>query len=473
MDTTLAERFARRRRSAPDAIAVRCEGRSATVRDLDLLARRLEFELAELRLAPGALVGLAAVNGPGFLAALLALRRLELVALLLDTSARHEETQRLCRRLRPAALVAVRRVWPEPGSRGFELRALGGGAEVPWTRPDDAVVKLTSGSTGEPRGIATPEVALLADEDALARSMELLEDERILGGIPWSHSYGLSSAALPVLARDAVAVVPAPGDPLGALRALRGHGVTFLPTVPAWLRGLLRSETRPELPQSLRLVVTAGAPLEPATARAFRERYGLPVHVFYGASECGGIAYDRSGAAGEQGHLGSPVEGVEIEIEGAAGAGSIGRVVVRSRSVARSYVPEGDAALSGGVFRTADLGRIHGGCLRLVGRVDSVINVKGRKVQPSEIEDVLLQCPGVEEAVAVGFQNGRSEGIRAVVTLNPGLERSPGVEEILAFCRGRLADFKVPRSLHIVDALPRTTRGKLDRPALLELAAGR
>lgn len=473
MALSLVERFARRRRRAPDAIAVRCEGRAVTVRELDLLARRIEQELSALRLAPGSLVGLAAVNGPGFLSGLIALRRRGLVALLLDPGARCEETRRLCHRLRPAALLVARRVWADPGGDVFELRPLDAGPEPPPTSPEDAVVKLTSGSTGEPRGIATPEAALLADEEALTRSMELRDDESILGGIPYSHSYGLSSAALPVLVRDAVGVVPTPGDPLGALRALVGHQVTFLPTVPAWLRGLLRSGSPPELPASLRLVVTAGAPIEAGTAREFRQRYGHPVHVFYGASESGGISYDRSGEGGERGHLGAPVDGAEVEIEGAVASGGVGRVVVRSRAIARAYLQEADSDLAGGVFRTADLGRIEDGCLRLVGRVDSMINVKGRKVQPSEIERVLLECPGVEEAAAIGVHCGRSEGIRAVVALQPGLERPPGVEEILAFCRGRLADFKVPRSLHIVDALPRTARGKVDRPALLALAADR
>jgi long-chain acyl-CoA synthetase len=473
MITSLVERFARRLRTHPDAAAVRCEERCATVRDLDALARRLQDALAGLSLEPGRLVGLAALNGPFFLAGLIALRRLELVALLLDPAARTGETQRLCRRLGPAALLVARRAWPEPGDPGFELGVLEAAGEPSPTRPDDAVVKLTSGSTGEPRGIVTPEAALLADEEALAGTMGLRDDERILGGIPWGHSYGLSSAALPILVRDAVGIVPAAGDPLGAVRALSRHDVSFLPTVPAWLRGLVRGEAPPALPASLRLVVTAGAPLPPAAARAFRQRCELPVHVFYGASECGGITFDRSGEGGEDGHLGTPVDGVRLDIEGAANPGETGRIVVLSPAVARRYLPDADDTLGRGRFRTADLGRLDAGRLRLVGRLDSVINVKGRKVQPSEIEGVLLRCPGVEEAVALGAAHGGTEGIRAVVALRPGLERPPGPEDILAFCRDHLADFKVPRSLRIVEALPRTTRGKLDRPALLELAASR
>jgi long-chain acyl-CoA synthetase len=476
MVTSLVERFARRLRDTPDAPAVLGSGEVAAVSDVDAIARRLEGALAELALPPGGLVGLSAPNGPIFLGALLALRRRELVALLLDRGARPEESERLHRRLEPAAILEATRAWPDRTERWFRLRELATAPSGRHTEAGDAVVKLTSGSTGEPRGIATPEAALLADEDALARTMGTRDDERILGGIPYSHSYGLVSAALPVLLRDAVAVVPDAGDPLGALRALLRHEVTFLPTVPAWLRGLLRSPAAPDLPASLRLVVSAGAPLDGETAAAFQRRYGRPIHVFYGASECGGITYDRSGEAGEQGHLGTPVEGVTLEIEAGAangmGSAERGRIVVRSPAVARTYLPVGDRDLGAGQFRTADVGWLDDGRLRLTGRVDSVINVKGKKVQPSEIESVLLQFPGVDEAVALAPING-STGIRAVVALRPDLEPPPRVDEILAFCRQRLADFKVPRSVRIVEALPRTPRGKLDRPALLELAAGR
>ncbi|HVS15061.1 MAG TPA: AMP-binding protein [Thermoanaerobaculia bacterium] len=477
MDTSLVERFARRLRRTPSAPAVLAAGAAASVSSVDAVARRLERALAELALPPGSLVGLAAPNGPVFLGAILALRRRELAVLLLDPGARPGERERLHARLGPRAILESSRAWPGESDGWFRLRELATPQPASGlTAPTDAVVKLTSGSTGEPRGIATPETALLADEEALARTMGVRDGERILGGIPWSHSYGLVSVALPVLVRDAVAVVPDPGDPLGALRALLRHEVTFVPTVPAWLRGLLRSGSAPDLPASLRLVVSAGAPLDAETAATFRRRHGRPVHVFYGASECGGITYDRTGEAGEHGHLGTPVEGVALEIEALAGEraseGLPGRVLVRSPAVARTYLPESDPDLGGGAFRTADIGWLDGERLRLTGRLDSLINVKGKKVQPSEVEGVLLQFPGVDEAVVLGPAHGAA-GIRAVVALRPGLERPPRVDEILTFCRQRLADFKVPRSLRIVDSLPRTERGKLDRPAVLELATER
>jgi long-chain acyl-CoA synthetase len=218
----------------------------------------------------------------------------------------------------------------------------------------------------------------------------------------------------------------------------------------------------------LRLVVSAGARLPPATAAAFREAYGQPVHSFYGASECGGICYDRDGSAGERGTVGSPVEGVKVGLEPVPGLpDGEGVVTVRSPAVAERYLPERDARLAGRRFRTSDRASFRGEELVLLGRLDDLINVKGRKVDPAEVEQVISQLDGVFDVVVVGVSSrlDGSQTVRAVVACRPGLGR----DEIVAFCRDRLAAHKVPRSLRIVPSLPRTSRGKIDRRAILGL----
>ena len=447
-------------------------------------------------LPPGALVAVSAHNGPGLLASLLALRRADLAAVLLDGQAPPAEASRVAQALGASALLRCLASWPAAVDDWETSWLPGAGTARAVCLPGIAVVKLTSGSTGVPRGIATPVAALLADDAALARTMGLRADDRLVAAIPMSHSYGLSSLAMPALVRGTPLVMPEDSGLFGPLAAAERLGATVLPTVPPYLDALLRLSQVPGRPRGLRLVIAAGAPLSAHTAAGFRELFGLPVHVFYGASECGGICYDREGGAAERGSVGTPVDGVEVELQaGPAGAdpeaaahgdGHHGRsgngagedradggsvIVVRSPAVAAGYVPDPDQRLADGRFVAGDLGRWQRGELVLLGRQDGLVNIKGKKVNPREVESVLVELGGVEEAVVLGvpLPDRGGEVLRAVIACRPGrLTR----EEVLAWCRERLAAHKIPRSLILLPEIPRTDRGKLDRAALLAPPGG-
>lgn len=451
-------------RRAPLAALVASPERQATLGDVDALARAAGAVLRELSLPERAVVGLAVANGPGFLASLLALQRARCATLLLDAQTPKNESLRIVTALGAAALFRCRTGWPR-GPEAWELTATD--APQPLHLPDVAVVKLTSGSTGAPRGIATPAEALIADDAALASTMGILNDDRLLATIPMSHSYGLSSLVMPALMRGTLLITPGDGvfDPLATAAQT---GATVFPTVPAVLDALLRLAEPPPCPESLRLVLTAGAPLSPVTASRFRETFGLPVHVFYGASECGGICYDREGTAGERGTVGTPVDGVRIALESAEPAIDAGVLVVHSAAVAAGYVPEGDDRLGNGRFVAGDLAAWRDGELVLRGRVDDLINIKGKKVNPREVEAVVAQLPGVREVAVVGvpLPDRSGELLRAIIACPPG---GLTAVEVLAWCRPRLAPHKVPRSVVLVPELPRTSRGKLDRAQLVTL----
>jgi acyl-coenzyme A synthetase/AMP-(fatty) acid ligase len=334
---------------------------------------------------------------------------------------------------------------------------------------DVAVVKLTSGSTGTPRGVAMRAETQLADEAAFAVTMGLHENDRLLAAIPLSHAYGFTILALSALVRGSTLVVPEDRSPFSPLAAAQELGATVFPTVPVYLQGVLKMSRPPPLPSQVRLVISAGAVLSSAVAAQFRRTYGQPVHVLYGSSECGGICYDREGGAPARGTVGTPLEGVRVSIAPQDPEdGDEGLVVVESAAVGETYVPEADARLRAGRFETCDVGAWDRGELVLRRRVDRVINVRGRKVDPSEVEGVLAALRGVEEVVVVGVPSpgGREEIVRAVVACSSG---GLGHEDVISWCRPRLADHKVPRSVVIVEALPRTPRGKVDRSALLEL----
>jgi acyl-coenzyme A synthetase/AMP-(fatty) acid ligase len=472
------ERLAHRDPLAPLVVSPE---RRATVGDVEALARAAGRALAapgRPGLPPGAIVGLAAANGPGFLASLLALRRAGLAALLLDAQTPGPEALRILGALGASALLRCPEGWPQ-GPDAWEMQfsgtAPGTASGLVTTLTDAAVVKLTSGSTGTPRGIAASSATLLADDAALTASMGLSAADRLLTTIPLSHSYGLASLAIPALARGTMLVIPETGGVYDPFVTAARTGATFFPTVPAYLDALARMGDPPPRPPALRLVITAGAPLSALTSARFRETFGLPVHVFYGSSECGGICYDREGGAAERGTVGAPVEGVRIVLEpailepaGPEDAG--GRVTVESAAVASGYLPDLDEErLSGGRFRAGDLAVWQAGELALRGRVDDLVNIKGKKVNPREVEAILAGLEGVDEAVVLGIPLGcRGEVLRAVVACRPG---SLTAGEVVAWCRSHLSAHKVPRSVILVPALPRNPRGKLDRPALLALEA--
>ncbi len=433
--------------------------RLTRVRDLDSLARALARRLEAI--GPDRLVALAVPNGPAFLAAFLAVRRAALGTALLDAGAPAAELDRTAAAIGASALLTCPLGWPRSDGE-FVLSAVVGAAPARITGAP--VVKVTSGSTGTPRGVVVTADNLCADEGALCTSMGLRDDERIVAAIPMAHSYGLSSVALPAILRGSLLIVPDEAGPLEPLAAARDAEATFFPTVPAYLQGLVRLHRPEAWPASLRLVISAGAALSAAIAAEFRAAYGQPVHGFYGASECGGICYDRDGGAAERGTVGEPVVGVSVALDDES-APAAGTVVVRSAAVGVGYLPAPSPSLESGVFRTSDRGAWVGSELRLLGRSDGLVNVKGRKVDPAEVEAVLAGLTGVLEVVVLGVPSrvDGSQTVRAVVACSPGRLTA---EDVVAFCRGRLAEHKVPRSVRIVPEIPRNARGKVDRAAL-------
>jgi long-chain acyl-CoA synthetase len=408
-------------------------------------------------------------NGPGFLAGFLALRRAGMTVLPLDPLTPKVDRLRAMTTLGASGVLESRDGWPSSAADFHVARTTDDSASL--TLPEVAIVKLTSGSTGAPRGVAMLPDTLLADEDALNRTMGIRGDDRVWSAVPFSHSYGFTTLVLSSLVRGLTLVVPGDREPFGSLAAARTLGATVFPTVPAYIHAWLKLTTPPPWPDSIRLVISAGALLPGATAAQFRQTCGQPVHTFYGSSECGGICYDREGGAAERGTVGIPVDGVRVTLTAREQLSpEEGLVVVESRAVGTTYLPRVDSRLSSGRFETSDVGAWLGEELSLRRRMDRVINVRGRKVDPSEVEMVLSALEGVEEVVVIGMASpdGSDEIVRAVMAC-PSVR--PNYREVVAWCRQKLADHKVPRSVVMVDAIPRTARGKIDSAALRSLHA--
>ncbi|HEU4401381.1 MAG TPA: class I adenylate-forming enzyme family protein [Candidatus Polarisedimenticolia bacterium] len=437
----------------------------------------------------GDLVLLSARNSESYLVAVATLWKRGFVPLLADADLARGEIADLIATFRPAFCLLDRRIGPLGGtteSLGESLaglhafiparRADGRASSAGVTRRDlsgAAIVRLTSGTTGRPRGVLVSPDQLLADAQNICATMGLRPNDTMVAAIPLGHAYGFGHVLMSLVLQGTRPLLLEQPLPSLLIEALSGPGPLVLPGTPYLFDLLLQVAGRRHF-KGLRLCVSAGAPLPEELSRRCHERLGLPVRTFYGASECGGISYDRSRPGiVPDGCVGTPLEGVEVRLLPVPGAEEgLGRVSVTGRAVALGYwPPEAGRDLGAGVFVTSDLGRLdETGNLRLCGRIDRLINVSGRKVNPLEVELVIRDVPGVRDVTVFGVPDRqRGQAVCAAIVAAKGLRR----DSVLEICRSRLAPFKMPRRVEFVSRLPVNGRGKSDRPALASLFGGR
>jgi long-chain acyl-CoA synthetase len=316
---------------------------------------------------------------------------------------------------------------------------------------------MTSGSTGNPKGIVTSEANLAADFENIRSSMRITATDVNLGAIPFSHSYGFSNLVTPLVMQGTAIVMSNDYLPQSIIDLCSRYSCTVAPGIPMMFDHLITTAHGDF--RTVRTFISAGAPLPPAVSRRFRERFHIDIHSFYGCSECGGITYDRGGAAVERGTVGSPMEGVSLHISNA-------RVNVRSGSVALGYLHDATSfePFEAGHFTTDDLVETReDGEIALTGRASELINTAGKKVNPREVEQVILQIEGVRQAKVYGEPAGaRGEVVAAAVVANPDVTR----DQIREFCQQRLSLHKVPRIVKLIESIPVDERGKVKRAAL-------
>ncbi|HJX98885.1 MAG TPA: class I adenylate-forming enzyme family protein [Chthoniobacterales bacterium] len=330
-----------------------------------------------------------------------------------------------------------------------------------WSGKNPALLKLTSGTTAAPRAIRFRSGQLLADCDQICDTKGISDADLNFGVIPVSHSYGFSNLLTPLIARGVPMVLSSDRTPRAVLDDLARTNATVFPGMPVFYQAFCEMEKIPALPK-LRLCISAGAPLPLAVAKKFREKFGLSIHSFYGASECGGICYDREATLELEGFVGAPMNGVDLEIIDAKSGSS--QVRVRSAAAGDGYFPDGDEEkLGNGVFVPDDLLAREGEGFKIVGRVSDVINVAGKKVNPAEIEQVLLEFPGVRQAVAFGRESAlRNEEVAACVVAGAGVDE----KQLVELCGKQLSAWQVPKRIFIVDSIPPNERGKISRREL-------
>ncbi|MEA2289208.1 MAG: long-chain acyl-CoA synthetase [Solirubrobacteraceae bacterium] len=384
----------------------------------------------------------------------------------------------------PPPLAGARRERHEGTHDLLELaRAFAGRRPPPVSldASDTAFLTYTSGTTGPPKGAMNTHGNVVFQAQAYRDWIRLGEEDSVLAVAPLFHITGL-------IGHVAVAmVVPMPlvlfhrFDPAVALELAERHRPTFtIGAITAFIALMGHDDASRRDLSSLAKVYSGGAPIPPATVEAFERQFGAYIHNIYGLTETTSPSHavpldrrapvdPRSGALS----VGVPVFDTLVRVVDDAGrdvpAGEVGEFVTSGPQVVPGYwqKPEETAhALPGGALRTGDVGFMdEDGWFYLVDRKKDQINAAGFKVWPREVEDVLYGHPAVREAAVVGVPDAyRGETVKAFVSLKPG--RSAAEPELIAFCRERMAAYKYPRRVEIVDELPKTATGKILRREL-------
>lgn len=342
---------------------------------------------------------------------------------------------------------------------------------------DVALVLHTSGTTSRPKQVPLRQRNLAFSAENIARTYALTPDDVALCVMPLFHIHGLMASTMATFASGGTVVVPPGGfDAMTFWAAAEQFGATWYSAVPTMHQMLLTRNRsgRPAGARALRFIRSSSSALSPEVMRRLESSFGAPVVEAYGMTEASHQMASNPLPPGERkpGTVGRET-GIRVGVMDDEGrllaAGERGEVVIQGASVIDAYAnnPEANAkSFTGGWFRTGDQGVLDAaGYLSLIGRLKEMINRGGEKIAPREIDDVLLQHPAVAEAVAFGLPHSAwGEEVAAAVVLRGDASE----KDIVAFARARLADYKVPRKLFIVERIPRTATGKIQRRAVAE-----
>jgi len=345
--------------------------------------------------------------------------------------------------------------------------------------PDDlAVVLYTSGTSGRPKGVMLTHDNLASNVRQMRRHVHFTREEIFLGVLPQFHSFGLTALTHVPFFSGARGIFNARFTPKKIVEAFREHRPTVFMGIPSMYNALLtvKDATADDF-KSLRIAVSGGEPLPKPVADQFRERFGVDICEGFGMTECSPVTHVRLPEDDAPGSVGRPLPEVVQRIVDPATErdlppGVDGELRLAGPNIMAGYLnlPKETAAAfdAQGFLKTGDMARIdERGFLWITGRIKEMIIVGGENVFPREVEEVLDAHPDVFATGVVGERDDmRGETVVAFVEAEQG--KTPDPEALRAWCRDRLAGYKVPRRVIVIDALPRNPTGKIMRRALAE-----
>ncbi|ADG89566.1 class I adenylate-forming enzyme family protein [Thermobispora bispora] len=523
---TMLDLFRASVRRAPESIAIKYFDGALTLAELDERSDALAAALAERGFGRGDRLAVYTQNNPAFVIALLAAWKLGGAAVAVNPMNKHRELAYLLADSGAKALVCLEELYaavardviasgetavetvvtcsPLDGQtrddpRLFastvrarhegtldleELIARYRGRRPEPVRPsgdDVAVLTYTSGTTGVPKGAMNTHRTMAFNSQTYRDWMGLTPQDSVLGVAPLFHITGLVGHVGIALLLGCPLIIAHRFEPNVVMDAIREHRPTFtVGSITVFISLSQLPGVTKEDWSSFRMIYSGGAPIPPAVTEAFLEKTGIYIHNIYGLTETNSPSHAvplgrRAPVDPNTGALsvGVPVFNTVVRIVGDDGRelppGEVGEIVTSGPQVIPGYwnKPEATAeSLPGGELRTGDVGFMdEDGWFYLVDRKKDMINAAGYKVWPREVEDVLYEHPAVREAAVVGVPDEyRGETVKAFVSLKPGAQATE--EELIEFCRARMAAYKYPRMIEFLDELPKTPTGKILRREL-------
>jgi acyl-CoA synthetase (AMP-forming)/AMP-acid ligase II len=345
---------------------------------------------------------------------------------------------------------------------------------------DIALILHTSGTTSRPKRVPLSHANLLTSARNVANTYHLTGEDVSLCVMPLFHVHGLVASTLATFATGGTVVVPPKFNPLSFWSTVRDQRATWYSAVPTIHQVLLSRAkgTRPTGAEQLRFIRSCSAALAPQVMSDLESTFGAPVLEAYGMTEAAHQMASNPLPPFERkpGSVG-PGTAVEIAILDEKGnllpPGAVGEVSIKGPNVFSGYEGNAEAnaeSFSNGWFRTGDQGTLDdNGYLTLVGRIKELINRGGEKISPREIDEALLRHPSVAEACCFGIPDRvYGEGVAAAVVL----KEEATEKDLIAHCRASLSDFKCPTTIYILDSIPRTPTGKIQRRNVAAAIAG-
>src|SRR6266508_1901374 len=493
---------ARRARISPHRTAVVHDDRSWTYAEVHDRVVRLARALRGLGVRHGDRVAYLGPNHPAFLETLFAVGALgavfvplnfrlaapELSFILDDSDAdvlvwapEVADTVAAIRdQTRVRHLVAV--AGTEPGSAGYE-DLIAGATPEPIDKPVGldvlCMIMYTSGTTGRPKGAMITHGNITWNTYNVLVDVDVAAAEVTLVSAPLFHTAALNMTCLPTFLKGGTSVLMSAFDPDRTFELIEKHGVAWMCGVPAMFPAMCQSPRWPRAClSSLRSLMCGGAPVPETLIRTYQER-GLTFIQGYGMTEAspGALLLRAEDSATRIGAAGNPMFFTDTRVVHPdmtdITAGEKGEIVVQGPNVMQGYWRRPDetrrAFSDGGLFDSADAATVdEDGYAYVVDRIKDMIISGGENIYPAEVEEIIYQHPAVSEVAVIGVPDQKwGEVGRAVVVLQPGVTAAS--EEILGFLDGKLARYKIPKSVTVTDALPRTASGKVLKARLRDL----
>ena len=380
----------------------------------------------------------------------------------------------------PAPRLAVVGAEPAAGEMAFAaLRADVVRPVPPLPDPEKlAALLYTSGTSSLPRAAMLSHRALLANlEQVAAVEPPMMHgDDVVLGVIPLFHVYGLNAVLGGVLRHRARLLLVERFDPQAVLDLIDDEACSVVPIVPAVFPQWLPDEHLKERLGPVRLVISGSAPLDPAVIDEFTAITAIPVHQGYGLTEASPVVTSTlCSVALQSGSVGAALPGIEIRLVDETyrliETEDPGEIQIRGANLFSGYWPDGAGGPDAdGWYGTGDVGFLDAsGDLFLVDRVKELVIVSGFNVYPSEVEEVLREVEGVTDAAVIGTPDPDSGEAVVAYVIAPGADAAALEEAVREHCGVRLARFKQPTRIQVVEQLPLTVTGKVQKGQLRQL----